>query len=38
MLRVTGSWADRRKAPGFNLFWADLEADAKARLAAWRAG
>lgn len=33
----TGSWADRRKAPGFNLFYADLEADAKHRLAAWRA-
>lgn len=36
-LKPTGSWADRRKAPGFNLFYADLEADAKARLAAWRA-
>lgn len=36
-LRQTGSWADRRKAPGFNLFYADLEADAKARLAVWRA-
>jgi hypothetical protein len=36
-LRQTGSWADRRKAPGFNLFYADLETDAKARLAAWRA-
>lgn len=33
----TGSWADRRKAPGFNLFYADLESDAKHRLAAWRA-
>lgn len=32
-----GSWADRRKVPGFNLFYADLEADAKARLAAWQA-
>lgn len=32
-LRKTGSWVDRRKAPGFNLFYADLEADAKARLA-----
>lgn len=36
-LRQTGNWADRRKVPGFNLFYADLEADAKARLAAWRA-
>lgn len=33
----TGDWADRRKVPGFNLFYADLEADAKARLAAWQA-
>ncbi|MEW5684245.1 MAG: DUF3089 domain-containing protein [Pseudomonadota bacterium] len=33
----TGSWADKRKAPGFNLFYADLEADARRRLAAWRA-
>jgi len=33
-LRRTGSWADRRKVPGYNLFYADLEADAKARLAA----
>ncbi len=36
-LRRKGNWADRQKAPGFNLFYADLEADAKARLAAWRA-
>ncbi|ACG78034.1 conserved hypothetical protein [Phenylobacterium zucineum HLK1] len=36
-LRKTGSWADRRKAPGFNLFYADLEADAQARLAAFQA-
>lgn len=35
-LRRTGSWADRRLSPGFNLFFADLEADAKARLEAWR--
>lgn len=34
-LKRTGSWADRRKAPGFNLFYADLEADAKRRLGAW---
>jgi len=36
-LKETGTWADRRKAPGFNLFYADIEADAKQRLAAWRA-
>jgi hypothetical protein len=33
-LRPSGSWADRRKAPAYNLFYADLEADAKARIAA----
>ncbi len=33
-LRPSGSWADRRKAPAYNLFYADLEADAKARTAA----
>jgi hypothetical protein len=32
-----GSWADRRKVPGYNLFYADLEADAQARVAAFRA-
>jgi len=32
-LKRTGGWADRRKAPGYNLFYADLEADAQARLA-----
>lgn len=36
-LQDKGDWADRRKVPPFNLFYADLEADAKARLAAWRA-
>lgn len=36
-LKQGGDWADRRKAPGFNLFYADLEADAKVRLAAWQA-
>lgn len=36
-LKPRGGWADRRKAPGFNLFYADVEADAKRRLAAWRA-
>ena len=33
-LKPTGSWADRRKSPGYNLFYADLEADAQARVAA----
>jgi len=37
-LKQGGDWADRRKAPGFNLFYADLEADAKQRLAAWLSG
>jgi len=32
----TGSWADRRKAPSYNLFYADLEADVERRLRAWR--
>jgi hypothetical protein len=36
-LKRRGDWADRRKAPGFNLFYADIEADAKQRLAAWLA-
>lgn len=36
-LKPTGDWADRQKVPGFNLFYADLETDAKQRLAAWTA-
>jgi hypothetical protein len=36
-LRPSGSWADRQKVPGYNLFYADLEADARTRLVAWRA-
>ena len=36
-LRDSGSWTDRRKVDGFNLFWADIEADAQARVAALRA-
>ncbi|HYD44987.1 MAG TPA: DUF3089 domain-containing protein [Phenylobacterium sp.] len=35
-LRRDGAWADRLKMPGFNLFYADLEADAAARVGAWR--
>ncbi|MDF2900770.1 MAG: hypothetical protein K0Q62_829 [Phenylobacterium sp.] len=33
-LKPSGSWTDRRKAAAYNLFYADLEADAKARVAA----
>lgn len=33
----SGSWADRRKAPPYNLFYADIEADAAARVAAFQA-
>jgi hypothetical protein len=33
-LERQGNWADRRRVPGFNLFYADLEADAEARVAA----
>jgi hypothetical protein len=36
-LKPSGSWADRRKAPGYNLFYANLEADAKTRVAAMTA-
>ncbi|MBR7620041.1 DUF3089 domain-containing protein [Phenylobacterium sp. 20VBR1] len=32
MLKSAGSWADKRKVPGYNLFYGDLEADAKARV------
>jgi hypothetical protein len=35
-LRPQGSWADRLRVPGYNLFWADLEADSLARVAAWK--
>ncbi|MFI4965959.1 MAG: DUF3089 domain-containing protein [Caulobacterales bacterium] len=33
-LRPAGSWTEQRMAPGFNLFYADLENDARARVAA----
>ena len=36
-LRRSGSWADRRKVEGFNLFYADIEADARQRLASYLA-
>ena len=32
--RRRGSWADRKKVPGYSLFYADIEADARARVAA----
>jgi hypothetical protein len=32
-LQRQGSWFDKRRVPGFNLFYADLEADAEARVA-----
>ena len=31
-LKPSGGWADRLKEPGFNLFYADLEADAQGRV------
>ncbi len=36
-LLPAGSWAERLRQPSFNLFWGDIEADALARAAAWRA-
>jgi len=36
-LRPSGSWAERLRVPGYNLFWADLEVDAQRRAAAWLA-
>ncbi len=35
--REVGSWSDRRKARQYNLFYADIEADVQARIAAWQA-
>lgn len=35
--REFSGWADRRKARPYNLFYADIEADALARLAVWNA-
>ncbi len=37
MLRPSGSWEDRLRTPGFNLFYADIEADARTRVAAFNA-
>jgi hypothetical protein len=36
-LKPSGSWADRRKAKSYNLFYGDLEVDAQARVAALQA-
>lgn len=33
-LRISGTWTDQRKVAPYNLFYADLEADAKARVSA----
>lgn len=33
-LKPSGSWTEQRMAPGFNLFYADLENDARQRVAA----
>lgn len=33
-LKPSGSWTDQRKAAAYNLFFADIEADAKARVGA----
>jgi hypothetical protein len=35
ILHPSGDWVQRYSTPGYNLFWADLEADSQARLAAW---
>ncbi len=35
--RPGGGWTDQWKVPGYNLFYADEEADAQARVAAWLA-
>ncbi len=35
--REVGSWADRRKARPYNLFYADIEADVERRLHVWEA-
>ncbi len=36
-LRRTGDWPERLRAEPYNLFYADISADARARLAAWNA-
>ena len=34
-LRPSGGWAQRRRVSPYNLFWADIEADADGRLSTW---
>lgn len=34
--RETGNWTDRRKSRPYNLFYGDIEADVKARMAVWQ--
>ena len=36
-LKAVGGWAERQKAAGYNLFYADLEADARERVRAAQA-
>jgi hypothetical protein len=36
ILHPSGDWVRRYSIPGYNLFWADLEADSQARMAAWQ--
>jgi hypothetical protein len=36
-LRPSGGWLERLRAAPYNLFYADIEADAKARVVAWEA-
>lgn len=35
-LKLTGSWADRRKSRPYNLFYGDIEADVQTRLRVWQ--
>lgn len=37
LLRPAGDWIQRVREPGYNLFWADIEADTQARYAIWSA-
>jgi hypothetical protein len=37
LLRPYGGWAQRLRVAPYNLFWADLEADAQTRAASWLA-
>jgi hypothetical protein len=32
-LKASGDWIEQRRSPGYNLFYADLESDARTRLA-----